>query len=458
MSKRFPSPRTLDTFQEHRDVSEITISERSGKMGSKIARAKRTTVVRLKQVSEKQANIREEVPVNSKSTNFFFLIASVEKQDNDVPSDFISDFPNTSVHLSDQAPANKIWAKIAISATPKTSELPGNLAFQKSLIHYASTTVHPLQAIPRSTSSLTVTTVGTFHSNGSIDSEISTNTTNTTPCLPSKSSTCEKSRYYKLVDDEESLADFLSTIGKVDDYIVDIFADTEGENRLGKEFNINGITIKMVSEDQRWLIDPKALGDRIFNTPAKTGKKRTLAEIFESKKIPKVWFDVRADSNAIHGHYNIRMGGVIDLQVMEMATRGSCPSRRPGLDRCIQDFLQDLPAGVKETWMARKQAGKLICSGPERYGVFNQRPLPRALEEYAINDVELMPELFNYLSIHRGMCDDEEKMRLTLEVSEAMVELSVSPDYRSQNPDNKYGPTELADLWPYDPYEDWDLW
>jgi hypothetical protein len=60
---------------------------------------------------------------------------------------------------------------------------------------------------------------------------------------------------------------------------------------------------------------------------------------------------------------------------------------------------------------------------------------------------------FNYISVERGLCADEEKMKLTMEVSKAMVDLSLSSEYHSQSWDNALGPKALTDLWPYDPYE-----
>jgi hypothetical protein len=114
---------------------------------------------------------------------------------------------------------------------------------------------------------------------------------------------------------------------------------------------------------------------------------------------------------------------------------------------------------ARYAFIRRKNAGKVICSGADGYGAFNQRPLPRILEEYAINDVENMPELFNYLSEERGICNDREKMQLTLDVSKEMVDLSISPEFDSQDPDNKYGPKSLTGLCPYNPYDDdWDLY
>ena len=306
----------------------------------------------------------------------------------------------------------------------------------------------------------TIATVGTVDSKKSLDTKVSTETPQTTsPPPPDCKKTPEVPRYYSLVNDEEALQEFMTTIDMVDDYNVDIFADTEGEDGLSKDFNLNCITIKMVSQNRRWLLDPMALGGKLFDTPAQTEKKRTFRQILEDDRIPVVFFDVRADSNAIHGHFGVRIGGVTDLQVMEMVTR-SRPTHRNGLDKCIAALPgKYLSWAARHAFFRRKNAGKVICSGVDGYRAFNQRPLPRTLEEYAINDVENMPELFNYLSEERGICNDREKMQLTLDVSKEMVDLSISPEFDSQDPDNKYAPNSLTGLWPYNPYDDdWDLY
>ncbi len=284
---------------------------------------------------------------------------------------------------------------------------------------------------------------------------------NTTSPLPAE---CKKApeiyEYYSVVNDEETLREFMTVIDMVDDYDIDIFADTEGDDGLGKDFNLNCIKIKMVSQDRRWLLDPMALGKELFDTPAKTGNKRTLRQILEDVKIPLVFFDVRADSNAIHGHFGVHLGCVIDLQVMEMVTRSRRLTRRNSLNRCIEALpAKYLSWAARHAFFRRKIAGKVLCSGPDGYGAFNQRPLPRILEEYAINDVENMPELFNYLSLDRGVCNDPEKMQLTLDVSKKMVDLSISPEFESQDPSNKYAPKSLTDLLPHNPYDDdWEFY
>jgi exonuclease 3'-5' domain-containing protein 1 len=76
---------------------------------------------------------------------------------------------------------------------------------------------------------------------------------------------------------------------------------------------MDGTQTLMVSLDQRWILDPRALNDKLFDTPSHTGRKRALREILESEIIPLVFFDVRADADSIYGHHKVHLGGVIDL-------------------------------------------------------------------------------------------------------------------------------------------------
>jgi hypothetical protein len=340
---------------------------------------------------------------------------------------------------------SQTWAQIAAAKKTTKSPILGHSVEHAVLISQTTTALHGspgselqsrleqssncVPAVPRNVSNITIATVGTVDSKNSLDTRVSTETAQV--ATPPRAD-CKKapgvSSYYSVVNDEEGLQEFLSVIDMVDDYDVDIFADTEGENGLGKDFNLNCITIKMVSQNRRLLLDPMALGNKLFDTPARTGKKRTLRQILEDDKIPVIFFDVRADSNAIYGNFGVHLGGVIDQQVMEMATRSRCPTHRNGLNKCIESLPSKyLSPAAKDAFIRRKNTGKFFCSGPDGYGAFNQRPLPRALEEYAINDVENMPELFNYLSEERDLCNDREKMQLTLDVSKEMVDLSISP-------------------------------
>lgn len=66
------------------------------------------------------------------------------------------------------------------------------------------------------------------------------------------------------------------------------------------------------------LIDVSTLGHLAFNT---TGIKcKSLKKILDDREIPKVFFDVRNDSDALFTYYDIAMQGVEDVQLMESAT------------------------------------------------------------------------------------------------------------------------------------------
>jgi exonuclease 3'-5' domain-containing protein 1 len=59
------------------------------------------------------------------------------------------------------------------------------------------------------------------------------------------------------------------------------------------------------------LVDIYTLGDKAFPTIGAGG--RTLKGILESDSIPKVFFDVRNDSDALFSHFQIRLAGIHDL-------------------------------------------------------------------------------------------------------------------------------------------------
>ncbi|KAG7410700.1 hypothetical protein Forpe1208_v010635 [Fusarium oxysporum f. sp. rapae] len=64
-----------------------------------------------------------------------------------------------------------------------------------------------------------------------------------------------------------------------------------------------------------------------------------LKGILESEDIIKVFFDVKKYSEALHSQYKIKLAGVHDLQLMELATSEN-PYRLSDLDGC---FSRDAP-------------------------------------------------------------------------------------------------------------------
>lgn len=109
------------------------------------------------------------------------------------------------------------------------------------------------------------------------------------------------------------------------------------------------------------------LGPRAFSVPGSNGQ--TLKAIVESETILKVFLDVRNDSDALYGHFNIRLGCIYNLQLMELATRAPKAAYLSGLAKCIERDAQ-LSPGELVDWRAVKKAEKRLFA-PERGGRYS---------------------------------------------------------------------------------------
>ncbi|EYE96858.1 uncharacterized protein EURHEDRAFT_529683 [Aspergillus ruber CBS 135680] len=143
--------------------------------------------------------------------------------------------------------------------------------------------------------------------------------------------------------------------------------------------------------DKAYLIDVHTLNERAFLQPAsKNGQ--TLLNVLESSQIPKVFFDVRNDSDALFSHFNVGLVGT-----------------RAGLAKCIE---RDAPMTALEirTWKESKEKG-LELFDPGRggtYEIFNLRPLPNEVIGYCVQDVRFLPKL--WLHYHRKMSPKWKRM------------------------------------------------
>ncbi|KAJ6779705.1 hypothetical protein PWT90_07316 [Aphanocladium album] len=110
-----------------------------------------------------------------------------------------------------------------------------------------------------------------------------------------------------------------------------------------------------------------------------------------------VIFDVRNDSDALYKHFNIRLAGMQDLQLMEVATRSFGRKHVNGLAKCIERDASLSPA-ERQRWKDCKETGVRLFA-PERggsYKVFNHRPLSKEILQYCVQDVHFMPRLWAY--------------------------------------------------------------
>lgn len=227
-----------------------------------------------------------------------------------------------------------------------------------------------------------------------------------------------------------------------------LYIDLEGI-ALSREGPISILTLLIDTGSPRRtanLIDVHTWGAQAFNTMG--AKKKTLKEILEDERIPKVFFDVRNDSDALFAHFGIALHGVEDLQLMDSVTRKTTASRRllSSLTKCIEDNIPiawgvgteaERRAGIA-SWKSAKQRGeRLFQSQPGgSYEAFNERPIPDDISAYCVGDVRYLPDLLAVFwrwpnSQWRDLVREESKKR---------VAESQRPDYQPHGRDRVKAP------------------
>jgi exonuclease 3'-5' domain-containing protein 1 len=223
-----------------------------------------------------------------------------------------------------------------------------------------------------------------------------------------------------------------------------LYIDLEGAN-LSRHGTISLITLYVLSTNTVYLIDVHQLGAAAFTTTAVSTSATpepplTLKTILESPDIPKVFFDVRNDSDALFSHFGISLQGIHDLQLMELTTtkRKSWDGRQylTGLAMCIKHEA-GLDLNERQRIDTVKNQGIKLFA-PEHggsYAVFNERPLQPIVQEYCVQDVVYMPRLWN---IYQARMDAFWRVMAT-EGAQARVKESQGPGYQSTGEHKRYG-------------------
>ncbi|KAK8131443.1 hypothetical protein PG984_007881 [Apiospora sp. TS-2023a] len=189
------------------------------------------------------------------------------------------------------------------------------------------------------------------------------------------------------IDTKKAVADFLDKTIDPPDNPPSLYVDLEGV-KLARDGMISIMQLFVAPLKTTYLINIYTMKSTAFTTIGLKSN-RSLKDVLESKTTQKVVFDVRNHSDALFSHYGIRLRGVTDLQLMELAAR-TFGDRRfvNGLSRCIE---RDLGLGLieKRDWTQRKEREK-----GGNHEVFNQRPLAQELKNYCVADVTFLPRLW----------------------------------------------------------------
>lgn len=170
-----------------------------------------------------------------------------------------------------------------------------------------------------------------------------------------------------------------------------IFIDQEGQD-LGRHGTIAIMQILAPPDPTVYLLDIHVLGRRAFDTSGTCNL--TWANILESVQYVKVFFDVRNDSDALFNNFQIDLHGIIDVQLLELASRPGQGRFLKGLAKCISENSSISLRQYLE-WRKTKNDGALMFT-PEKggsYEVFEQRPLSSTIKQYCAEDVLQLPAL-----------------------------------------------------------------
>ena len=141
--------------------------------------------------------------------------------------------------------------------------------------------------------------------------------------------------------------------------------------------------INIAVSGQVYLIDVLKIGNTAYDGG--------LRFILEDRSIQKLMFDCREDADALKHLYNVRLDGVLDVQLLEVMdrirNRGYTKIR--SLKHCLELFVSD------ETMLEVKLKGRSSMSQDNK--LWEKRPLSEDMLKYASIDVLALFKLYDAL-------------------------------------------------------------
>lgn len=174
----------------------------------------------------------------------------------------------------------------------------------------------------------------------------------------------------QIIDLEASLLPLLDSIANLAVDPPSLYIDLKG-TALGRHGSISILSLYIAPTKKTYLIDIRSLGKAVLSTTTKSGT--SLKTILEPSTIPKVVFDIRNISDALFSLFQISVGGIKDLQLMELASRTGSRKFLSSLADCIE---KDSPisAAAKAEWCLIKERGhKDVALLPSLYSVVNTK-------------------------------------------------------------------------------------
>jgi exonuclease 3'-5' domain-containing protein 1 len=189
-----------------------------------------------------------------------------------------------------------------------------------------------------------------------------------------------KTNHYGYIDTEEKLSIAIEEISQAIQKGETIAVDCEGVelSRFGSVTLVN-----IAVRGPVYLIDILKIDNAAYD--------RGLRSILEDKSINKLMFDCREDADALKHLYNVRLDGVLDVQLLEVMNRiihrGYTKIR--SLNHCLELFVSH------ETMLKVKLKGRSSMDQDNK--LWEKRPLSEDMLKYASIDVLALFKLYDAL-------------------------------------------------------------
>lgn len=243
-----------------------------------------------------------------------------------------------------------------------------------------------------------------------------------------------------VLSDSAALQYFLNDVADLSKNVSStMYVNLEGI-RLSRHGSISIISLYVPSLGKVYHIDAVALGDAVVSTEAASGI--SLKTIFESPTVRKVFFDVRNDSDALFAQYKISLCGVVDIQLMELASRTYSRRYLASLAKCIDGDSAVSPA-TKEHWRSTGQSFSLLLRREQGAGrhILNIRPINPLVIEFCKERVVLLPALWRgYSNKVRPPGETFWRCQIRTETDER-VKLAKSARYDGESETKTEGPS-----------------
>jgi exonuclease 3'-5' domain-containing protein 1 len=223
--------------------------------------------------------------------------------------------------------------------------------------------------------------------------------------------------------------------------------DLEGKN-LCRHGTLTLMTVLVHPAGSTAVIDVQTLGGSAFTTRG-GAEGRTLKDILQDPNVPKLLWDVRNDADALWSHHRVRLAGVLDVQVLENASRGGSRTYLRGLKACVQWDLELDEMELYEFLQTKQELKALMSSD-----IFARRPLDAQTLQYCANDVVHLPALRD-LYVDRL---DPEWLQKAKDKSEYRVLVACHYAYKPYCGCKKFGPwSRTANWWSWGCCIDWSI-